>query len=395
MHSIRKRALNDFLEENKDLPIQGSKEWLTSRAETIGGSEISTILNINKYQSIKQLIEQKTGISSFKKAPPLWFGNLFEYILQKYTEEIFETTIYETGSIPYKKSKLIKYSPDGIAVIKKNKLTNIFTNDDFTNKIFNCSKFIENGDDTKDSEILILFEFKNPYMRVIKQNEIPIYYINQPRLGMEVIDICEVSIFIEAVFRFCSYSDIITKTTIINNRYNRFYHYDKIPHIKEPLCFGSFSLYYEKNNESSHLSDIINNLIQYKNNNNSIHHYDLSAIKDKTIINKIMENIIDYKDLKIIYHDLCNNTKDSDIYYFNKHNNKNKFKQQIIKNKEMIMKDINLEYLGIMCFKMMDININPIFKSNPITDEVLTKIDKVINVIKECNNVNDINLKKK
>ena len=82
MHSIKKRALNEFLEQNKYLPTQGSKEWLNSRSETIGGSEISTILNINKYQTIKQLIEQKTNISSFKKAAPLWFGNIFEYILQ-------------------------------------------------------------------------------------------------------------------------------------------------------------------------------------------------------------------------------------------------------------------------------------------------------------------------
>lgn len=67
MQSIKKRALNQFLEENKYLPIQGSQEWLKSRSETIGGSEISTILNINKYQTIKQLIEQKTGVSSFKK----------------------------------------------------------------------------------------------------------------------------------------------------------------------------------------------------------------------------------------------------------------------------------------------------------------------------------------
>jgi len=125
MKSIKKRTLIEFLELNKHLPEQGSIEWLKSRSETIGGSEISTILNINKYQSVKQLILQKTGLSIFKKAPPLWFGNIFEYILQQYVEKLYDTKIYETGSIPYKKSKLIKYSPDGLAVIKINKLKNI------------------------------------------------------------------------------------------------------------------------------------------------------------------------------------------------------------------------------------------------------------------------------
>jgi hypothetical protein len=398
MHSIKKRALNEFLEKNKYLPTQGSKEWLNSRSETIGGSEISTILNINKYQTIKQLIEQKTNISSFKKAAPLWFGNIFEYILQQYTEILYDTKIYETGSIPYKKSKLIKYSPDGLAIIKKENLENIFSEEEFTNKIFNKSKF--KNDEIDKKEILILFEFKNPFMRVIKLNEIPIYYINQPKLGMEVIDICEASIFIESVFRFCSYNDIISQknNSNITNKYNRFYHYDKQPYTKDPLCFGSFSLYYNKDNSSKHLSDIITSLVHYKNNNNNIHHYDLSAIKDKSIINKIMENMIDYKDLKVIYHDLCINTNmnyKSDIHYFNKYNNQNKFKCQIVNHKEKIMSDDNLEYLGIMSFKMMDININPIFKSNPLNENVLTKIDKIINVIRECNKVDDINIKKK
>lgn len=414
MSSIKKRALIEFLEQNKHLPTQGSQEWLKSRSETIGGSEISTILNINKYQTIKQLIEQKTGLSSFKKAAPLWFGNIFEYVLQQYTEILFDTKIYETGSIPYKKSKLIKYSPDGLAIINKNKLNRIFIEEDYINKIFNKSEFT--NDEINKKEVLILFEFKNPFMRVIKPNEIPIYYINQPQLGMEVINICEASIFIESVFRFCSYNDIITisnnsnnkngisnnngnKKINILNKYNRYYHYDKTPYIKDPLCYSSFSVYYNKNNNNKHLLDIITSLVEYKNNNENIHHYDLSAIKDKNIINKIMENIIDHKDLKIIYHDICINSKldsdDTDTYYFNKYNNQNKFKNQIIQNKEKIINNSELEYLGIMSFKMMDININPIFKSNPIDNNVLTKIDDIINVIKECNNIDDIEMKKK
>ena len=36
------------------------------------------------------------------------YENCFN-ILQQYTEILYDTKIYETGSIPYKKSKLIKY----------------------------------------------------------------------------------------------------------------------------------------------------------------------------------------------------------------------------------------------------------------------------------------------
>lgn len=393
MKSIKTRALFDFLEQNKNLPIQGSKEWLSSRSETIGGSEISTILKINKFQSIKQLIEQKVGISNFKKAPPLWFGNIFEYVLQQYTEILFNTKIYETGSIPYKKSNLIKYSPDGLAIVQTKLLSSLISQNDLNTKIFNKSKF----DIQNNKELIILFEFKNPYMRVIQPDQIPIYYINQPKLGMEVIDICELSIFIESIFRFCSYNDINTTNNSISYKYNRFYHFDKKPYFNDPLCFGSFSVYYDKNNISKHLQNLLNDLVCYMNNNN-IHQYDLSNIKDKKIINKIMENIIDYKDLKIIYHDICINSniyQNSDIYYFNKYNNVNKYKSQIITNKQNIMNDNNLEYLGIMSFKMLDINIKPIFKENPLNNQILSNISDIINIIKECNKVDDISVKKK
>ncbi len=388
MFSIKKRTLLNFIEANKHLPQQGSTEWLQSRSETIGGSEISTILNINKYQSIKQLIMQKSGVSIFKKAPPLWFGNIFEYILQQYVEELFDTKIFETGSIPYKKSNLIKYSPDGLAVIKLNKLNQIFSDSDLNSKIYNKSIFNNNN----NQELLILFEFKNPYMRVIKKNEIPIYYINQPKLGMEVIDICEASIFIESIFRFCSYNDIIN----INNKYNIYYHYDRIRYTQKPLAYGAYTLYYDKNNISNNLSILLNDIVDYLNYNN-IHQYDLSAITNKTIINRLMEHIIDYKDIKIFYHDLCINSNiysNTDKFKFIKYNNKSKFINNILIQKNNILLNPHFDYLGIMSFKMFDININPIFKSNPINKDVLIKINNVINLIKECNKLDSIDQKK-
>jgi hypothetical protein len=235
-------------------------------------------------------------------------------------------------------------------------------------------------------------------MRVIKKNEIPIHYINQPRLGLEVINICEVSIFIESVFRFCSYNDIVSNNININNKYNRFYHFDKIKFNDEPISYGAFSIYYDKSNNNTHLLDILNNLVEYFNTNN-IHEFDLSNIKNKYIINKIMENIIDYKDLKIIYNDIIINTNiynlDNDIYFYQKYNNIKKFQNDIKQSKETILNNSNLEYLGIMSFKMLDINIIPIYKHNPIDKNILCSIEKIINIIKESNQLDNILDKKK
>lgn len=387
------KALHKFIEKNKFLPIQGSQEWLKSRTYTIGGSEISTVLGLNPYQNVKQLIKQKTGLTQFKKAPPLWFGNLFEYILQQYTEIIFDTKVYETGSIPYDKSNLIKYSPDGLSVISKDNLKFLLSDEDINNKINNVSNF-NNLDDNFNKDLLVLFEFKNPYMRVLKKNEIPIYYVNQPILGMQVIDICEVSIFIEAIFRYCSTNDIIN----LNNKYNTRYHFDKIRYTNQPYAFGAFSVYYEKNNHNTNLTNLLNDLNHYLHNN-STNFKDLSEITEKSLINKIMENIIDYKDLKIIYHDICinnsTNISNDELYYFQKHNNITKYLSDITNTENIINKNENYEYIGYFSYKMFDLNIQPIFKTNILNENLLNKIENVINTIKLCNIESNLDNKKK
>ncbi len=383
--SIKELALADFIDSNKHLPAQGSEEWLNSRSTTIGGSEIATLLGLNPYQNLKKLINQKAGITTFTKSAPLWFGNIMESILQDYTEQIFHTKIYETGSIQYDKSEYLKYSPDGLAVVNKQYLTHIFTNDDIKYKINNKSKF----DNENNDELLILFEFKNPFMRKPQPGIVPIYYKPQPEMGMHVIDICEVSLFIEGVFRFCSYNDIIN----LNNKYNTKYHFDRkkqedgtylnLQYKNDPLAYGAFTLYYSKSDISKRMIDIINMVNEYIHRFN-IHDYDLSTIGDYKIINAIMENIIDYKNIKIEYHKLYLNDTENSNYYFTKYSNLNKFKNEIKDKKNNIPND--MIYLGCFCFKMFNININPIYKTNLLTDTVMNLVHKVINIIKECNN---------
>lgn len=388
--TYKEDILKCFLEKNKFLPKQGSIEWLNSRLETIGGSEISTILGLNPYQDIKKLLNQKLGITKFVKSAPLWFGTILEYPLQKYTELVFNTDVYETGSIQFEKSKYIKYSPDGISVIKKDKLKRVFKDFD----IINSTSLFDNTLDNNNEELIILFEFKNPYMRVIKYNEIPVYYKPQPQLGLDVIDICEASIFIESVFRFCSYNDIINK----NNRYNTRYHFDRNRYNNKPIAYNAFSLYYDANNTNETLTNILNTFNEYLSEND-MNEYDISNIANSKLLNSILENIVDYKDIKIIYHDMYLNNKsdyhDKDLFYFDKYNNINKFKQEVKNKKEQILSDSNNKYLGCMCYKMFNINIQPVYKSDIVNSELLNKVESVINIIKKCKDIDCSDLKKK
>jgi hypothetical protein len=232
-------------------------------------------------------------------------------------------------------------------------------------------------------------------MRVLKQNEIPVYYKPQPQLGLEVIDICEASIFIESVFRFCSFNDIILQ----NNKYNTRYHYDKIRYINKPIAYSAFSLYYDRNNNNQDFNNLISNITHYIQNNN-MHKYDISNISEYKIINTIMENIVDHKDIKIVYHDMYINNK-SDyrkenkyLYYFDKYNNINKFKTEVKRKKKEIKNNDNYIYLGCFCYKMFNINIQPVFKSDILSKELLEKVEKIVNIIKQCNNLNDEDEKK-
>ncbi len=90
------------------------------------------------------------------------------------------------------------------------------------------------------------------------------------------------------------------------------------------------------------------------------------------------------KNIKIKYHNLYLNDSNSPNYYFSKYSNLTKFKNEIKQEKYNIPD--NYIYLGCFCFKMFDININPIFKTNLLTDNVMDLVHKVITIIKECNN---------
>lgn len=63
---------------------------------------------------------------------------------------------------------------------------------------------------------LVLFEFKCPHSRVAT-NEIPSYYLPQVSIGMNIIDIMETAVFVQATFRRCSFDQLRYNT--LHNSY--------------------------------------------------------------------------------------------------------------------------------------------------------------------------------
>ena len=406
--SIREKTLQLFLEKHKDLPEQGTKEWLESRTYFIGGSSMATILGKNPYENEKKLIKNRIGLDSFKGFAATWHGNLMEPILQDYINNHFNCKIYETGSIKCTKHDYISYSPDGLSIIKKENLINIFDKTHYEH-IKNTSIFQDENDES--DELSILFEFKCPYKRIPHITDIPEYYLPQPLLGMEVIDMCEAGIFIEAIYRYCSLEDIQ-----YNNNYNHKYHNDKNVITDNPIYYGFMAITYdiyadesdvddddfdfldqlEKQNRSvSNIENYLNKdkIIKTNINNNIIN--DLGKIRNSWLFNQILEHIISKKEFKYNY---INHKKehiyDKEIYNKNQYI-KNVYNYSIQFNiKEEITNIIdnlpdNEILIGILPYKLFNIYMKPVNKQlKYITPKIQEDVNKVIDIIKVCNEGN-------
>lgn len=354
------------------LPKQGSREWLLQRnglykdevydyinlekSFTVGGSEISTLLFKNAYSSVRTLASKKLYPGSgFKGSIDTRWGNLFEPVITKFTENYFKTTIYEFGSLPifYKNfTPISRYSPDGISVIKNE---NLFNYDDTFNllNIENDIKFNKNN--------IVLFEFKCPMRRKIK-NEVPDHYINQPLIGMCGINIIDFSIFGDGVFRKCSVNDFL-----IDEKYDKTFHsYDWRTEFTKPIMSGVIILY---ENNSNEFNENKNNIINTINNKISI-------------MKNIGSNVIDIIDTVF---NLCKKNNIYDIKYI-KDIFKNNFSNDINYN-------INIKYIELIYkYYSNQYDLKLLKKYNDLGDSFKNSIDYFEKLMIDVDN-NILNIK--
>ncbi len=229
------RLLNEFIEKYSDLPEQGTEAWKTLRLDFIGGSEIASVIRQNKNKTPYKLIKEKLGFDKFNGSIATHWGNVFEELIRLHCEDVFTCTIRETGSIPYKDG-VLSYSPDGLAVIPTLSLTNSLGE-------------IGNIDDTQPTQ-LTLFEFKCPHSRKAT-NVIPDYYLPQVNIGMNIIDIAQTAVFVQAIYRRCSFGDLE-----YNSNYNAKGHFREFKHESNPVECGFMIFYTDEPSED------INNLIE-------------------------------------------------------------------------------------------------------------------------------------
>lgn len=353
--------MEQLIEEYKNLPKQGTEEWLNNKKYKIGGSEIATILELNPYQSTKDLIKYHSKTKVFENNIAIYWGRLFENILQERINKILNCKINEFGSIPHKKHSNVAYSPDGVAVVHRSKL----------NKLINV-------EDLDRFSLIVLFEFKCPYSRIPTGN-VPEYYLPQPKLGLDTIKICDLAVFTEAIFRLSSWNDLD-----YNSAYNKSLH-SKCSFDNIPIEVGIVFLHYDRieltenmNEEMIKNMELLCKLCDYiekrysKLYNKELDIYDIGMESNFYIVNTVFEYIFIHNFFRfksIIIEDI--NSKSEKI--------KNE-----INNLEMTGQAV----FGVIPYKLLKLYNNRIDRDEKefLNDDIILKINNIIDVIKNCDN---------
>lgn len=200
------QELDDFIEQNKHLPAQGTEQWLRDRKFTIGGSEMSVITGDNPYKKIRGLIEEHIGLKTFKGNINTVWGSVLEDLAILILERIWCAKVYETGSITGAVPGQ-KYSPDGLVYLSF-------------------------------ADLLILLEIKCPIRRV-PTGKVPKHYLPQILTGLESIPMVDIAIFVDTMLRRCS----LKVHNLQDNTYDLKVHSDKP--VQAPLALYMVVIYGE------------------------------------------------------------------------------------------------------------------------------------------------------
>lgn len=179
------------------LPAPGSAQWLASRSY-VGGSEMSTWMGLNPYQTCEQLIRRKRGIERFLGNEATNWGNIFEPVLFEIVSARLGARLLELGSIPglYADGEVVQsYTPDRVGVISQAALRR------------HVPRFVPTPGLEEREELVVLFEAKCPFRRV-PNDRVPEYYLPQPLLGACTISITEACVFADGMFRQCPRAEL-------------------------------------------------------------------------------------------------------------------------------------------------------------------------------------------
>lgn len=366
MNTFLNKVIDDFIYIHTTNNKQHSEDWNTLFGTTIGGSEISTLLNINPFTNIYQLIESKInickGINKITE-PSCYWGNIFEYVIRRIVEIDLENKV-KGYDICIQKYEGHRNSPDGYMVIhlyKKDDTFHIWTSD--LNK------------DIIDTSIIVLLEFKCPITRKVTNN-IPKHYVPQILSGLSVSPLAVKGLFIDALFRKCSVNQLHYDYT-----YDTSFHKQIIKNL--PIAYGIIPIYFY----------IDNNIALYKINKNLI------DINSNDVIDLgIVSTEIFFHVLYLIHEKVFFNTTGTVQFFDRDIENNNIIKNNIRGDKDIFSFNDNIsnsKLIAILPWKLFDLLYYFIDREANFLENLLPNIQNIIKKINDYKdkNYSDIELK--
>lgn len=244
--------LNDWCEASAKNGIsQHSLDWLANKVYTIGGSSLATVMGINAFSDIRNMMYQKVGITKFdSNIKPQW-GNLFEEVIKRVVEiqqrtKVYGEDLYISGSTIEAKYMDTSYSPDGLAIIEM-PMVSYEEEEVYVDGIMTECRLVPSKNPTYEKKC-VLVEFKCPQSR-LPRGYVPKYYVPQVKMGLELLKIADTGLFVEAVFRRCSWDQL------------DFTDARDITLVKPcggtvPIMYGMIGLYMDKGTVLSHDLDL-------------------------------------------------------------------------------------------------------------------------------------------
>jgi hypothetical protein len=163
--------------------VQGTPDWVEDKKNKFGGTSMGYFTGA-KFKVLYNMVAERTGVTKNKSQQHVMsFGSLFEELVKRVAEHDTKSKVYGED-IYVMFNDIIAYSPDGIAYLD----TSLF-----------------NG--PNQGKQICLLEFKCPFSRY-PNGVVPDEYIAQQQMGLDVMSLCKHSLYLEAVFRRCTWKQL-------------------------------------------------------------------------------------------------------------------------------------------------------------------------------------------
>jgi hypothetical protein len=363
------KILKEFLLKHIDGPAQGTQAWLDQRG--IGGSELDMLIS-----DPARLIAQKVGLDKLPDMLAMKWGNILEDTLRDTMKYILKTNIWEATSVPSALVAGKTYSMDGMGLVRL--LCDRWNDEPYEFHMF----------------FLALFEFKCLYSRAPEYGKVFSKYIPQVLSGMSDLQIPELCIYVEGVFRLARF-DQLDNSPDCETWLQR----DPNPRVLTPLSYGFLGFYIESHQLLNKIEDdwerrMLENWVARETT-------DFAKLESPKLLN-VLFKYVKAGIVNVWHSDRCYFSKrfaqlDCDWLRGQRIKVPNKIVDMDTELKSYYFKFIEPQKfynLGVLGFKLFDINIVTVEKDPLYTKKYESNITIATDQIKQLKSIADINEKR-